>query len=142
MFRALVAYKPVSYNKSVFYLIVIAIFFLSHALSLFFIFSFLFSRKFLIKNLTFFSKLIVQQEPLIVYTYHCKYVISQLTNAISRVLQKLLKYFNGTLISTFFVPLFPILAAIFVLNLNEALIILSAGKSVISPLAFKYGSSL
>ena len=46
---------------------------------------------------------------------------SQLTNGISRVHQKLLKYFNGTIISTFFVFLsawvFPV---IFTLDLNDS----------------------
>ena len=41
-------------------------------------------------------------------------LISQLINGISRVLQKLLKCFNGTIILTSFVPLLPILPAIFV----------------------------
>ena len=40
-----------------------------------------------------------------------------------------------------FVPSFCALPAIFVLNLNEALLLLSAGKSIIAPLAFKAGSS-
>ena len=35
-------------------------------------------------------------------------LISQLINGISRVLQKLLRYFNGTIISTSFVPSFPV----------------------------------
>ena len=69
-------------------------------------------------------------------------LISQLINDISRVLQKLLKYFNGTLILTFFVPWSFILRAIFVLNLNEALLLSSAGKPAIAQLAFKHGSSL
>ena len=34
-------------------------------------------------------------------------LISQLINGVSRALQKLLRYFNGTLISTCFVP-FPV----------------------------------
>ena len=62
-------------------------------------------------------------------------------NGTSRVLQKLLKDFNGTLILTFFVPSFPVLPAIFVLNLNEALLLLLASKTVIATL-FKNGSSL
>ena len=41
-------------------------------------------------------------------------LISQLINGISRVLQKLLKYFNGTIISTFFVSSFPVEPVIFV----------------------------
>ena len=56
------------------------------------------------------------------------------------MLQKLLKYFNGTLILIFFVP-FPVLPTIFVLNLNEALLLLLARKSSIAPLS-KNGSSL
>ena len=68
-------------------------------------------------------------------------LISQLINGISRVFQKLIKYFDGTIIQTFFSP-FLVLPAIFVLNLNKALLLLSAGKSVIAPLAFKNGSSL
>ena len=56
-----------------------------------------------------------------------------------RVLQKLL---NGTLILNFFVPSCPVLPAIFVLNLNEALLLLSAEKSAIAPLSFKKGLSL
>ena len=46
---------------------------------------------------------------------------SQLINSVSRVFQKLLKYFNGTVISTSFVLLsagvFPV---IFILNLNDS----------------------
>ena len=49
-------------------------------------------------------------------------------NDISRVLQKLLKYFNETIISTSFEPFFPVGPAIFCLNLNEILLLLSAGK--------------
>ena len=69
-------------------------------------------------------------------------LISKLINGISKVLQKLLKYFNGTLTLTFFVPSFYVLPAIFVWHLNEALLLLSAGKSAIAPLAFKNGSFL
>ena len=58
------------------------------------------------------------------------------------VLQKLLKYLEDTQILTFLVPLFPILPAIFVLNLNEGLLLLSAGKPGILPFEFKSGSSL
>ena len=44
---------------------------------------------------------------------------SQLINGISRVLQKLLKYFNGTIISTSFVlPSAGVFHAIFVLDLD------------------------
>ena len=61
---------------------------------------------------------------------------------ISRVLQKLLKYFNGTLILTSFLSLFLVLLAIFVLNLKEVLLLLSQEKPAIAPLLYKYGSSL
>ena len=45
-------------------------------------------------------------------------LISQLINSISRVLQNLLKYFNDTVILTFFLPLFSVLPASFCLNSN------------------------
>ena len=46
---------------------------------------------------------------------------SQLINGISKVLQKLLKYFNGTIISTSFVlPLFGVFPVIFILDLNDS----------------------
>ena len=67
-------------------------------------------------------------------------LISQLINGISRVFQKLLKYFNDTIVSTSFVPSSPVLPVIFSLNLNEALLLLSAGKSTLLSLA-KTGSS-
>ena len=45
---------------------------------------------------------------------------SQLFNGISRVLQKLLKYFNGTIISTSFaLPSARIFPVIFILDLND-----------------------
>ena len=66
-------------------------------------------------------------------------LISQLINGISNVLQKVLKYFNGALILTFFVPPFPVLSAIFVLNLSEVLLLFSVEKSAISPLSFING---
>ena len=48
-------------------------------------------------------------------------LISQLINDISRVLQKLLKYFNGTVISTsFLLPLAGVFSVIFVLDLNDS----------------------
>ena len=65
-------------------------------------------------------------------------LISQLINCISRVFQNLLKYFNGTLVLTFLALLFPVPPAIFVLKLNDALLLLSVGKSTLS----KYGLSL
>ena len=40
-------------------------------------------------------------------------LISQLINGISRVLQKLIQYLNGTIISTAFVPSFPVEPVIF-----------------------------
>ena len=46
---------------------------------------------------------------------------SQLINGISIVLQKLLKYFNGTIISTFFVfPSAGVSPVIFTLALNDS----------------------
>ena len=56
---------------------------------------------------------------------------------ISSVLQKLLRYFNGTIISTLFVPPFPVCPVIWCLNLNEALLLLSAGKSIIVSLSIR-----
>ena len=47
---------------------------------------------------------------------------SQLINDISRVLQKLLKYFKGTIILAAFVPLFPVEPVIFCSYLNESLL--------------------
>ena len=45
---------------------------------------------------------------------------SQLINGISRVLQNLLKYFNGTIISTSFVlPSAGVFPVIFILDLND-----------------------
>ena len=47
-------------------------------------------------------------------------LISQLIKGISRVLQKLLKYFNGTIISTSFVlPSAGVFPIIFILDLND-----------------------
>ena len=46
---------------------------------------------------------------------------SQLINSISRVLQELLKYFNGTIMSTFFVfPSSEVFPVIFILDLNDS----------------------
>ena len=45
--------------------------------------------------------------------------ISQLTKIISRVLQKLLKYFNGTATSVFIIPQLSVLAQNLALNLNK-----------------------
>ena len=61
---------------------------------------------------------------------------------ISSVLQKLLRHFDGTIISTSFVPPFPVCPVICCLNLNEALFLLLVGKSIILPLLSRAGSSL
>ena len=55
---------------------------------------------------------------------------SQLINDISRVLQKLLKYFNGTAISTFIVlPAAGVFPVIFILYLNNSdCVMLSLGS--------------
>ena len=58
-------------------------------------------------------------------------LISQLIKDISRILQKLLKYFNGTIISTFSVLQSAVLPVIFCLNLNEWLL-LAAWKLAIN----------
>ena len=62
-------------------------------------------------------------------------LISQLINDISRVLQKLLKYFYGILILTLIVLSFSVLPAIFVLNLNKVLLLLSVTKSSMAPIS-------
>ena len=54
-------------------------------------------------------------------------LISQSIKGILIILQKLLEYFNGTIISTFFVPP-PAVLPIFCLNLNEALLLSAAEK--------------
>ena len=67
---------------------------------------------------------------------------SQLVNGIARILQKLLKYFNRTIISTFFItPSLSVWPVIFVLKLNES-VALAPLKSAISPLLFTAGISL
>ena len=63
----------------------------------------------------------------------------QSINGISRALHKLLKYFSGTINLTAFVPLYPVEAVIFCLNLNEALLL---GKLSKGPAPIKAGSSL
>ena len=65
-------------------------------------------------------------------------LISQLINDISRFLQKLLKFFNGTIILTAFVTLFPVESVIF-FYLNEALL---PEKLSRAPASVKAGSSL
>ena len=54
--------------------------------------------------------------------------------------KKLLRYFNGTIISTSFVPSLPVYSAIFYLNLNETLksavksiAVLQASEAVVLP---------
>ena len=66
-------------------------------------------------------------------------LISQLVNGISRVLEKVLKYFCGTIIWTAFVPSSPVEPVIFCLNLNEALLPRNLARV---PLLFEAGSSL
>ena len=66
-------------------------------------------------------------------------IISELINCILRVLQKLLKYFNGTIILTSFVPLFPIEPVISCLYYNEVQL---PGKLSRAPASVKIGSSL
>ena len=58
-------------------------------------------------------------------------LISQLANGISRVHQKLLKHFNGTAISTFFLlSLLGVFPVIFILDMNDSgFVILSFGLS-------------
>ena len=57
---------------------------------------------------------------------------SQLINGISRVLQKLLKYFNGTIILTFFVlPVAGVFPVTFILDLSDSdYVMLSFGSSL------------
>ena len=59
-------------------------------------------------------------------------LISQLIYGILRVLQKLRKYFNGTVILTF-CTMISVVPATFVLNLKKVLLSLSAEKSAIAP---------
>ena len=59
-------------------------------------------------------------------------LVSQLIKGIARVLLKLLKYFNGNIISTPFVPLLPVTRVIFCLNLNEA-VLSTVWKLAIAP---------
>ena len=67
-------------------------------------------------------------------------LFSQLITRISRVLQKLLSYFNGTFISTFIVAWLSVWPVSFCLNLNE-LLLSSEEQSVITPALVKTGSS-
>ena len=65
-------------------------------------------------------------------------LISQLINGITRVLQKLFNFFNGTIILTFFVKLFPGEPAIFCLKLNESLL---SGTLSTAPASVRASSS-
>ena len=65
--------------------------------------------------------------------------ITQLINGISRVLQKLFKYFNSTIISTFLVAPTPVWSVAFLFNFKQSSL---PGKSSIVPTAIKAGSSL
>ena len=68
-------------------------------------------------------------------------LIYQLINGISRVLQKLLRYFNGTIICHYYLSL-PVLL-VFCLSLNELVIALAILKLTFAPLgSFIGGSSL
>ena len=74
-------------------------------------------------------------------------LISQLNKEISTVLQKILKYFNGTstsfnVISTSLVPIATVLPVIFSLNVNKAVLLLATGKSAIPLLSSKNVPSL
>ena len=65
------------------------------------------------------------------FTDHAKIrLISQLIKEIFRVLQKLLKYFSGTIISTFFVLSSPVGPVIFTLKLNESVRLFSANSTI------------
>ena len=69
-------------------------------------------------------------------------LILQLIKDISSVLQKLLRCFNGTVISTSYLPQFPICPVFCCLNLNEPLLLSLVGESIIPPLLFRACSSL
>ena len=66
--------------------------------------------------------------------------ISQLIKDISRVLQKLLRHFNGTVISTSFMLLLSVCPLIFSLSLNESIEALLASHQHSS--LFKTGLSI
>ena len=67
---------------------------------------------------------------------------SQLIKSLSRVLQKLLNYFNGTIISTFSMsPSSLVVPIIFDLKLSES-VLLAPLKITISPILFTAGISL
>ena len=62
--------------------------------------------------------------------------------AFPRFLQKLLKYFNGAIISIFFVLWSSNWSLMCSLYLNEALLLLVAGKSIVTAALFKAYSSI
>ena len=69
-------------------------------------------------------------------------LISKLIDDISWVLQKLLRYLNGTIISAAFLSSFSVCPVILCLNLTKILLLLSLGKSIILSVAPKHRSSL
>ena len=69
-------------------------------------------------------------------------LISQLIDSILHVVQKLHRYFNGTIISIIFIPSFLSFPAICCLNLNNILLLLLAIKSIILLLLSRTGSFL
>ena len=60
-------------------------------------------------------------------------VTSQFTNAISNVVQKVLKYFNGPIIFTFAISVLLVLSLILNLNLNESEVFISSSSAAIFP---------
>ena len=66
-------------------------------------------------------------------------LISQLINDISRVFQKLFRYFSGAYISVFFVSLSLALPIIYFLYLNEGLVSSLTRQLIILPLSSKSG---
>ena len=69
-------------------------------------------------------------------------LILQLTKGISRVLQKLLKYFYVKIISTSFRPPETVLLVIFCLDIDELMSLLAVEKLALIPLASKNDLSL
>ena len=69
-------------------------------------------------------------------------LISQSVKGIPKVLQQLLRYFNGTIISRSFVPTATVLPGTFYLNLHKGLLFLLSSKSKITSSTSKCGSNL
>ena len=69
-------------------------------------------------------------------------LISQLVKFMSSVYKKLLKYFDGTIISTSCSPLAPVMPVIFWFKFKWSTIILPTWKVLIAPASIKVGSSL